>query len=325
MEKLTRTKKYADLRQKIKQDAEVEIKTKELSQYANKLNNIDKNNFDKMEVASKSPASKLYTKKLIFNTAENKIVDSENDDNITEVNTDDIDIEEIKETNDEYIAKYIDEVKEYNKEKGLLLDTNTQLNVIKNIRNKPGSDIIRPFGDIDLEKGIDLSVNRKSHQPKQVETADALVDDDNEEEITNSISLEISTLLKDMEKNDIIDTTTVRKVSEESEEANDQELFDESNIMPLSEKQPEQIEKSDLETSEKVEKPTEESEEIISETDLKNVTAVEETESNVDINDDIDYSNKDGVINFFIILLFIILLIVVGIFLYFILLDKGVI
>ena len=48
MPKYSRTAKYEELRNKLQNDSEPAITSKELSEYANRLNRIDANNFESM-------------------------------------------------------------------------------------------------------------------------------------------------------------------------------------------------------------------------------------------------------------------------------------
>jgi hypothetical protein len=329
MDKLSRTKKYEDLRKQIQQDSETEIKTEKLSEYANKLNELDKNSFKKMEVNANTNYEKSHNRKTLINTSEHSVI------------KEDMDIKEYKEKVDideGKISKYIEEVKEYNKDKGLLSDTDTQLNIINTIRKTPNKNIIRPFGDIDLDKGVDFSVNSMSKKDLENDIKSENFMDEQLPEMdlkqfkkSNTISLEIGNILKELEESDVINTTAVCKkvIAKELEMINTADKNDKEVVNPVED----DVKKEDINiVEEEVKKEddiVENDEEINDEEVLeeKEIINEEEIETVQEFFDDSieEYNNKDGVINFIIVILVILLLVVIGIFIYFLLMNKGVI
>jgi len=321
MEKLTRTKKYADLRKQIQQDSESEIISKELSEYANKLNKIDKNNFDKMEIKNDFDYPKSHNRKTLIDTSEHSVI--KDDSSIIEAK------DQISD-NEKIIDKFISEVKEYNKDKGLLTDTDTQLNIINTIRKKPNKNIIRPFGDIDLDEGVDLSVNSMSK--KDVELDNILAEDLENDEFdltigslkkSNTISLEIGNILKELEDSDIIHTVSIdkNKISTELEESKDQSNDEDEIEVAEETEEINDISKDLVENDDEYGKfaESQELQEITDYVEDKNI------DEDIELDSIEEYNNKDGVINFIIVVLIVLLLVVIGIFIYFLLMNKGVI
>lgn len=313
MDKLSRTKKYEDLRKQIQQDSETEIKTEKLSEYANKLNELDKNSFKKMEINTNTNYEKSHNRKTLINTSEHSVI------------KEDMDIEEYRkevDIDEEKISKYIEEVKEYNKDKGLLSDTDTQLNIINTIRKTPNKNIIRPFGDIDLNKGVDFSVNSMSKKDLENDIKSENILDEQLPEMdlkqfkkSNTISLEIGNILKELEESDVINTTAICKkiIAKELEITDTAEKNKKEDVNFIEE----EIDKEDINI-------VKNDEEFL---DVKEIINEEEIETDEDFYDDSieKYNNKDGVINFIIVILVILLLVVIGIFIYFLLMNKGVI
>ena len=85
--------------------------------------------------------------------------------------------------NTDFINEYIKEVKQYNFDKGLRSAEDTQLNILKEVR-KGNDPMLRPFGEIEGESkgGLEL--------PENIIKAI-----DEQEEIRNTISLEIKNIL----------------------------------------------------------------------------------------------------------------------------------
>lgn len=110
MEKLSRTKKYEQLRSEINQSGNDEVKTAPLSEYANRLNSINPQIFKKMDVQSEVPALRVKETKSIHNNTDDTFVN-------------------------EYMEDFIKEVKDYNKEKGLIESDITEIDILSQLKN----------------------------------------------------------------------------------------------------------------------------------------------------------------------------------------------
>ncbi|MEG0313832.1 MAG: hypothetical protein RR646_01065 [Erysipelotrichaceae bacterium] len=120
MESFSRVKKYEELRKKIEDDADVDatedIKSDELSSFANKLNNIDPSNFKKMDVTEdkKEHVPERDRRESYF--------EDSND-------------EPLPNFKNEYLDDFIKEVKEYNIANGNCNDEDTQINILNQLQN----------------------------------------------------------------------------------------------------------------------------------------------------------------------------------------------
>lgn len=290
MEKLSRTKKYAELREKIQNDREQIIETNELSSFQNKLNNISSDHFEKAEVKEDLNHDPIHARR------EENYQEQDNDEN-----------QNVSTFNNDYLDEYINEVKEYNKKKGLLTDEDTQSNILNEIRS-PKSSIIRPFGDIDLNDTSSLKPFKNIH-------ADDYIHEENNntieipfisaEEKNNTISLEIKNLLKSEDlladqKDDEtpLDTKVYNELKSATVKDDEEHLLNETVQMVI---EPELKENTPM--IEKDKEPTE-----------------------VDDEDEDDYGEgSNRIINFVLIVLILVFLVVLGLVGYWILLQKGII
>ncbi|SJZ87731.1 hypothetical protein [Anaerorhabdus furcosa] len=120
MGKYSRTAKYQELREHLQNDAEGQIDSKDLSQFTERLSKIDNVNL------GTRPSHEPLLK-------QNEYLDSH--DAISEK-------EEIATFNNEYLDEYIQEVKQYNKDKGRMLNDDTQINILKELRgDKPKASL----------------------------------------------------------------------------------------------------------------------------------------------------------------------------------------
>lgn len=110
MEKLSRVKKYEQLRKEIELSHSDEIQSGELKEYANKLNAIDPVLFKKMEVSEEKQEprrTKTYDTSLISTN---------------------------EPFENEYMDDLIRDVKQYNIEKGLLNSDNTEIHILNQLK-----------------------------------------------------------------------------------------------------------------------------------------------------------------------------------------------
>lgn len=171
MEKLSRTKKYEELRNNLENDRESNLSTPELS---NIINNLDNNVVEEM------------------NTNENNEMINENKADIF----DDINFEQdltekmeskenIVKGNDDFLNDFINEVNSYNKSQGLLNSDDVQEKLINSIRGVDDETSANKV-DTTLEDEFDF-----------LKTLDS-----SETDFNNTISLEIEKILKGISKDE---------------------------------------------------------------------------------------------------------------------------
>lgn len=110
MENYSRVKKYEQLRKEIDMGVEEEIKSEELSSYANRLNEFDPMFFKKMEVQSEPQPMRMKENTDVLPTKEEPF-------------------------KNEYMDDFIREVKAYNKEKGLIESEITEIDILNQLKN----------------------------------------------------------------------------------------------------------------------------------------------------------------------------------------------
>lgn len=130
MEKLSRVKKYEQLRKEIETQPVEEIKSDQLSQYANRLNEFDPVLFKKMEVKEETHVPVREKKESLVDTSTDLF------------NTDSF--------KNEYMDDIIRDVKNYNLQRGLMESDNTQIDILHQL-NRPApkrrEDYIKELND----------------------------------------------------------------------------------------------------------------------------------------------------------------------------------
>lgn len=151
MAKLSRTEKYKDLRESLQNDVGQEIETKDLHRFQDRLNQIDSNNFappsdvpdtandhDPIHVrrtAYQSP--RVDVQRAQVQTNESDSLNFEHDDSQDEPAF----------AND-YLDRYINEVKQYNIAQGNAVSENTEVNILDRLKKEqPAPAVDRPFQD----------------------------------------------------------------------------------------------------------------------------------------------------------------------------------
>ncbi|MCI5774576.1 MAG: hypothetical protein MR210_08445 [Erysipelotrichaceae bacterium] len=276
MPKYSRTKKYEELRNKLQSDNEANISSKELSEYANRLNKIDANSFESMKTNNDNinhdPIHRR--KESVFGT-----------DNIASANKDD----KYNNFNNEYLDEYIDEVKQYMMEKGLMVTDNTQQNILRELKGERPKKAFEP-------------------QPTPSEASKPMLDTMEVPSFANQVmpSEYNNISLDDIEKRDRI-TTEMKKVMT-SEPKYD--FFDDSDSYDTI---------SNLESSLAQEKTAREK--LVSETTQMRAQLDEYEDNLTDVSDKMQHTNR--ILNFVLVVLIFALFIVLGVILYMVLLNKG--
>ena len=143
MEKLSRTEKYKELRESLQNDVGQEIETKDLSSYQERLNKIAPSAFE-------APKQRVNTNSHEATHARNDVIE---EDDISFDNTMDMHYD-LKEPSfdatpntysNDYLDRYIDEVKQYNIEQGNAVSEDTTVNILNRIRKAEDSLSSRPY------------------------------------------------------------------------------------------------------------------------------------------------------------------------------------
>lgn len=140
MAKYSRVSKYEELRNRLQNDTDTKIESKDLSRFEKKLNEINSNNFEAPKETSYDDES--YDP---IHARRRQYLDNSSYENMSNTNTQTY--EEPKEMNkpinyerndssynNDYLNDYIREVKKYNMEQGNAYSTNTDLNVLHSIK-----------------------------------------------------------------------------------------------------------------------------------------------------------------------------------------------
>lgn len=158
MPKYSRTKKYEELRNSLQNDAETSISTNELSEFANRLNRIDSNNFESMEEVHIEHDPIHRRREFTFNSeyAHTPVV---NEPNVI----------------DGYMDDIYKEVKQYNLENGFLISDNTQQNILRELKGERPS----PTNTVRTTEAPEIpSFTQKPAQPRRVGDTKTLSADD---------------------------------------------------------------------------------------------------------------------------------------------------
>lgn len=124
MEKLSRTKKYQELRDRLQNDSESQVVSKDLSQFQDRLNRLDVMQFDSAKESDEHHDPIHARRNSYFEEPVSEPVETE--------------IEKTTQYtfSNEYLDEYISEVKQYNKNKGLLKEEDTAMNILEGLKKK---------------------------------------------------------------------------------------------------------------------------------------------------------------------------------------------
>ncbi len=125
MEKLSRTKKYAELHDTLSNDAESQVTSSDLSMFSDRLKRIDSSSFDSVEIKEEQNHNPSHL-------AKNDVMESDTLD--LPINT------EVKNGfNNEYLDEYIREIKQYNLKKGYISNESTSADIFNSMK-EPQTD-----------------------------------------------------------------------------------------------------------------------------------------------------------------------------------------
>ncbi len=115
----SRTKKYAQFRESLQHDREPQVTSNDLAPFADRLNKLDSNEFPSM--ATLNPT---YNESYSLNKEKDDIFTSAKPTSTVDT------------FRNEYLDEYISEVKSYNRDKGLLRNDNTQINILHELKGE---------------------------------------------------------------------------------------------------------------------------------------------------------------------------------------------
>ena len=296
MEKLSRVKKYARLREELMNDAEAQVASSELSPFAARLNRIDAAQFDKMDSFEKQEHDPVHLRReAYFDHPESSKEAEEETASMA--------------FNNEYLDEYINEVKQYNKDHGYLTSENTAKNILNGIKKEPDYQYISSLDEIKTEP----SYEETTEIPAFGQKLDA-----------STISMEVKNLLETDAEKDI-------QTESQASQTKDVDLSKVSSagltfIPSMDELQafPNQEQTDKLNTvEEELKKEKQLREKLMNET-VQMRSQLEGYDKELsEVNDSVTTANR--ILNVVLIILILAMLVVGGVLFYWILLDRGVI
>ena len=197
MEKLSRTKKYQELRDRLQNDAESQVTSKDLSSFQERLNRLDVMHFDTAEEAKDHDPIHVRRNSYFEETA--PVVEEKEIEKTTQYTF-----------NNEYLDEYINEVKQYNKDKGLLTKDDTAMNILENLKKKEEApaleETVKEEIECDysneMEATIPFVFNREKTVSQVSEEVKSLLDeqDDRTEEVIEEKSAVAKAVEEELEK-----------------------------------------------------------------------------------------------------------------------------
>ncbi len=263
MEKLSRTKKYQELRDRLQNDAESQVTTKDLSSFQERLNRLDVMHFDTAE--ENKEHDPIHVRRNSYFEEAAPAAEEKEIEKTTQYTF-----------SNEYLDEYINEVKQYNKEKGLLTKDDTAMNILENLKKK------------DEPAAVEEAVKEEVECDYTNEMEATIPFVFNREKTVSEVSEEVKSLLEETEEEVKVEKTAVAKAVE-------------------AELEKERAFRSELEKKNKV---------------------IEEKIE--DVEDDLDemeesMSTANKILNVVLVLLILALLVVLGVVVYWTLLNRGII
>ena len=164
-EKRSRVKKYATLRDQMINDTQSEIETKELSSFANQLHAIDSEQFNSMQVDNSSDYHSPLHKRNDYYSYSKPV----------EFTEPVADLPQEPEDYNNLMDSIVNEVKQYNVEKGYRKNDDTRSNLLFELKSK--QNIIRPYGpnsisqktlELDDEEELLETIDDSTLEPENV-------------------------------------------------------------------------------------------------------------------------------------------------------------
>ena len=273
MEKLSRTKKYQALRESLQNDAESQVVSRDLTSFQDRLNRLDVMHFEPEE--NSADHDPVHARKTNY-FEETPAVKEE-----VVIKSEVMEEAEIEKTtqytfNNEYLDEYISEVKEYNKNKGLLKKDDTAMNILEGLKAKE-EPVIEPIitGEPEVDYSNDMDATIPFVFPR--------------EKTVSEVSEEVKSLVMEIEDEPVEEekTTIVKAVEAELEK----------EVQPEVEKKPVKV--------------------------AKKPVVVEEDDDEDEDDDSMGTANK--ILNVVLVLLILALLVVLGVVVYWTLMNRGII
>lgn len=217
MAKYSRVSKYEDLRNRLQNDSDTKIESKDLSRFEKKLNEINANNFEAPQNTYEDEGyDPIHARRKQYMDNTNEIVTPRINEEPKTETVKPIQHESNSLYNNDYLNDYIREVKKYNMEQGNAYSTNTDLNVLHSIKkdeppvvpNKPyveekkyDSNPFYSFRDEDSASIPTMNTNKQQKQDSSYtseiptfksskRTFEEFMDDDNDELDTSTMTKE---------------------------------------------------------------------------------------------------------------------------------------
>lgn len=145
MANLSRTEKYKELRERLQNDNDGEIHSPDLSEYESRLNRIDANNFappkenktsesTQASHARREPSTASLRKQEEEKNPEPQYENLSSNENYTAPSFD-----------NDYLNRYIQEVKQYNIDQGNAVSDKTEVNILSSLQNGNKHPASRPY------------------------------------------------------------------------------------------------------------------------------------------------------------------------------------
>ncbi len=149
MPKYSRTAKYEELRSRLQSDSESDVRTNDLSQYEQRLNQIAPNQFGAPEKNPGSDADPIQGRRTaVYNEPKEAplVQQPQNPDYSNSYLSNNANYTSA--FNNEYLNEYIREVKQYNIDQGNAISANTDLNILKALKGEtPAKPPVKPYPD----------------------------------------------------------------------------------------------------------------------------------------------------------------------------------
>ena len=206
--KRSRVNKYANLREEVLHEPNNQIETKELSTFANQLHAIDKNQFTEMKVdETANYHSPLHVRNEFYSYQKETLAPKTSQ--VAEPVSQDTSSYSIN-----YIDDVINEVKQYNLNKGYRNDIDTRSNVLNELKIK--TDILRPYGTSKAEKLV-------ISQPLEEPIHEQIISSESE----NTQLFDITDIKQPEVQEHVLDETILMKVAKYAEDSSDSYLNEE--------------------------------------------------------------------------------------------------
>ena len=174
MAKISRTEKYKDLRESLAHDVGQEIESRELDQFQKRLNQLDSTNFDAPRETPASDHDPIHARRTHLSRSH----DLENTESLSfNIGNDNAyqDLYQTDSFHNDYLDRYINEVKKYNIEQGNAVSENTSVNVLDGLRKdkeKGTNRSVRPYPEERRDKRQEMrqepSVPSAPRSPKDI-------------------------------------------------------------------------------------------------------------------------------------------------------------